>query len=132
MILNYIIAELEKFAPLAYQESYDNCGLLTGHKEQEVTGAILCLDCTEAVVKEAIQKKCNLIIAHHPIVFKGLKKLTGKNYVERAVMLAVKNDIAIYCMHTNLDNVHTGVNKKICEKLGLTNTRILSPKKELL
>jgi dinuclear metal center YbgI/SA1388 family protein len=115
MLLKNIITEIEKFAPLSYQESYDNCGLLTGHKEQEVTGAILCLDCTEAVIEEAIQKKCNLVIAHHPIIFGGLKKLNGKNYVERTVIKAIQNNIAIYACHTNLDNVKLGVNKKIAE-----------------
>lgn len=132
MILKKIIEEIEKFAPPAYQESYDNCGLLTGHKEQEVNGAILCLDCTEAIVEEAIQKKCNLIIAHHPIIFSGLKKLNGKNYVERTIIKAIQNNIAIYACHTNLDNVKNGVNKKIADKLGLINTQILSPKKTLL
>ena len=132
MILKNIIDELEKFAPPSYQESYDNCGLLTGHKELEVTGAILCLDCTEAVVEEAVNKKCNLIIAHHPIIFSGLKKLNGKNYVERTVIKAIQNNIAIYACHTNLDNVKNGVNKKIADKLGLINTQILAPKKSLL
>lgn len=132
MLLKNIINELEKFAPLSYQESYDNCGLLTGNKEHDVTGAILCLDCTEAVVEEAIQKKCNLIVAHHPIIFGGLKKLNGSNYVERTVIKAIQNNIAIYACHTNLDNVKLGVNKKIADKLGLINTRILCPKKSLL
>jgi len=132
MILKTIITEIENFAPLAYQESYDNCGLLTGNKEQEITGAILCLDCTEAVVEEAIQKKCNLIIAHHPIIFGGLKKLNGNNYVERTVIKAIQNNIAIYACHTNLDNVKLGVNKKIANKIGLINTQILAPKKSLL
>ena len=132
MILKYILQEIEKFAPLAYQESYDNCGLLTGNKEQEVTGAILCLDCTEAVVEEAIQKKCNLIIAHHPIIFSGLKKINGNNYVERTIIKAIQNNIAIYACDTNLDNVKLGVNKKIANKLGLINTHILAPKKSLL
>ncbi len=132
MLLKNIITELEKFAPLAYQESYDNCGLLTGNKEQEVTGALLCLDCTEAIIEEAINKKCNLIIAHHPIIFSGLKKLNGTNYVERTVIKAIQNNIAIYACHTNLDNVKHGVNKKIADKLGLLNTQILSPKKSLL
>jgi len=132
MKLKSITAYLESLAPPAYQENYDNAGLIVGSPEWEVSKALLCIDSTEEVVKEAILKKCNLIIAHHPIIFKGLKKLTGRNYVERAVMLAIKNDIAIYCMHTNLDNVHLGVNKKICEKLGLVNTEILSPKKQLL
>jgi dinuclear metal center YbgI/SA1388 family protein len=132
MLLKTIIAELEKFAPLAYQESYDNCGLLTGNKEQEVTGALLCLDCIEAVVEEAIQKKCNLIIAHHPIIFSGLKKLNGSNYIERTIIKAIQNNIAIYACHTNLDNVKLGVNKKIADKLGLVNQQLLSPKKSLL
>lgn len=132
MLLKTIITEIEKFAPLAYQESYDNCGLLTGHKEQEVTGAILCLDCIEAVVDEAIQKNCNLIIAHHPIIFSGLKKLNGTNYIERTIIKAIQNNIAIYACHTNLDNVKLGVNKKIADKLGLINQQILSPKKLVL
>ncbi len=132
MILKNIIYEIEKFAPLTYQESYDNCGLLTGNIDQEITGAILCLDCTEAIVEEAIQKKCNLIIAHHPIIFSGLKKLNGNNYVERTVIKAIQNNIAIYACHTNLDNVKLGVNKKIADKLGLINTQILAPKKSLL
>jgi len=132
MKLNALTSYLESFAPPAYQESYDNAGLIVGNPNSEIKKALLCIDSTEEVVKEAIRKKCNLIIAHHPIVFKGLKKFTGRNYVERAVMLAIKQDIAIYCMHTNLDNVYMGVNKKICEKLGLVNTQTLSPKKEIL
>ena len=132
MKLNALISHLESLAPPAYQESYDNAGLIVGNPEWEIKKALLCIDSTEEVVKEAIQKKCNLILAHHPIVFKGLKKFTGKNYVERTVMRAIKHDIAIYCMHTNLDNVQVGVNKKICEKLGLTNTHILSLKNEIL
>jgi dinuclear metal center YbgI/SA1388 family protein len=132
MIVKNIIAEIERYAPLAYQESYDNCGLLTGHKEQEVTGALLCLDCIEATIDEAIRKKCNLIIAHHPVIFGGLKKLNGTNYVERTVIKAIQNNIAIYACHTNLDNVKLGVNKKIADKLGLVNQHILLPKKGLL
>jgi dinuclear metal center YbgI/SA1388 family protein len=132
MLLKTIITELEKFAPLSYQESYDNCGLLTGNKEQEITGALLTLDCIEATIEEAIQKKCNLIIAHHPIIFGGLKKLNGSNYVERTVIKAIQHNIAIYACHTNLDNVKLGVNKKIADKLGLINQQILAPKKSLL
>jgi dinuclear metal center YbgI/SA1388 family protein len=132
MLLKTIITELELFAPLAYQESYDNCGLLTGYKEQEVSAALLCLDCTEAIVDEAILKKCNLIIAHHPIIFSGLKKLNGNNYIERTIIKAIQNNIAIYACHTNLDNVKSGVNKKIADKLGLTNLQILAPKNSLL
>lgn len=132
MILKDIIAEIEKFAPLSYQESYDNCGLLVGNKEQVVTGAILCLDCVEDVIDEAIAKKCNLIIAHHPIIFGGLKKLNGSNYVERTVIKAIQNNIAIYACHTNIDNVKLGVSKKMADKLGLVNQQILAPKKSLL
>lgn len=123
---------LELVAPRAYQESYDNSGLLTGHPDQEVTAILVALDCTEAVVEEAIKRKCNLIIAHHPIIFRGLKKLTGSNYVERTILKAIKNDIAIYAIHTNLDNVHTGVNRKMAEKIGLKNLSILSPKNTTL
>jgi dinuclear metal center YbgI/SA1388 family protein len=127
-----VTAYLEEIAPRAYQESYDNCGLLTGNQESEVGSILITLDVTEAVVEEALKKGCNLIIAHHPIIFKGLKKLTGSNYVERTIIKALKNDIAIYAIHTNLDNVMGGVNSKICEKIGLMNTRILAPKTHLL
>ena len=123
---------LESLAPKSYQEPYDNSGLLTGDASAEVKGILVTLDCLEDVVEEAIESHCNLIVAHHPIVFKGLKKLTGSNYVERVVIKAIKNDIAIYAIHTNLDNVHTGVNKKICERIGLKNLKILSPKKDTL
>ena len=132
MTIAQIIAELESFAPTAYQESYDNCGLLTGNKAAEATGALLTLDCTEAVVDEAISNNCNLIIAHHPVIFSGLKKITGASYVERTIIKAIKNDIAIYACHTNLDNVKQGVNKKIAEKLGLENLAILAPRNGLL
>lgn len=118
---------LETIAPLSLQESYDNAGLITGHHNQMVSKVLVTLDATEAVIDEAIQKGCNLVIAHHPIVFGGIKKLNGKNYVERTVIKAIKHDIAIYAIHTNLDNVHTGVNRKICDKLCLTETSILQP-----
>lgn len=123
---------LESLAPRSYQEAYDNSGLLTGTSDQEVTGILVTLDCTEAVVQEAIDNTCNLIIAHHPIVFKGLKKLTGSNYVERTVIKAIQHSVAIYAIHTNLDNVHTGVNRKIADKIGLTNLQILAPKPSTL
>jgi dinuclear metal center YbgI/SA1388 family protein len=123
---------LESIAPRAYQESYDNSGLLVGDAQAEVTGILVTLDCTEAVVHEAIERGCNLVVAHHPIVFKGLKKFTGSNYVERTVMLAIRHDVALYAIHTNLDNVHTGVNRKLAEKIGLTNLRILSPRQDTL
>lgn len=123
---------LESLAPPAYQESYDNSGLLTGEPSQEVTGILVTLDCTEPVVEEAIERGCNLIVAHHPIIFRGLKKLTGANYVERTVIKAIRHRVAIYAIHTNLDNIHHGVNKKICEKIGLKNVRILAPKTQVL
>ena len=123
---------LEEWAPLSYQESYDNAGLITGNPTVPVKGVLVTLDCIEEVVDEAIQFGCNLIVSHHPIVFKGLKKLTGSNYVERTIIKAIKNDVAIYAIHTNLDNVHTGVNRKICEKIGLKDVRVLSPKTDTL
>ncbi|HEY9006434.1 MAG TPA: Nif3-like dinuclear metal center hexameric protein [Ohtaekwangia sp.] len=123
---------LESIAPRSYQESYDNAGLITGNSSWTVTGILVTLDCVEAVIEEAITSQCNLIVAHHPIVFRGLKKLNGNNYVERTVIKAIKHDIAIHAIHTNLDNVHTGVNRKICEKIGLKNLKILQPKKDTL
>jgi dinuclear metal center YbgI/SA1388 family protein len=132
MIVKEVVDYLENVAPQSYQELYDNSGLITGNLHTTITGALITLDCTEAVVTEAIEKKCNLIIAHHPILFKGLKKLTGSNYVERTIIKAIKNDIAIYAIHTNLDNVHTGVNRKIAEKIGLRNLQILESKKGTL
>ncbi|HEX6224708.1 MAG TPA: Nif3-like dinuclear metal center hexameric protein [Chryseolinea sp.] len=123
---------LEGWAPVSYQESYDNAGLLTGDPDSEVRGILVTLDCTEAVVEESLLSGCNLIVAHHPIIFKGLKRLTGATYVERTIIKAIKHDVAIYAIHTNLDNVNTGVNKKICEKIGLKNTRILVPKTDTL
>ncbi len=123
---------LELFAPLAYQESYDNAGLIVGDPNAPVTGVLVSLDATEAIVDEAIARGCNLVVAHHPIVFKGLKKLNGKNYVERTVIKAIKHDVAIYASHTNLDNVTGGVNFTIAETLGLQNIRILAPKAQVL
>lgn len=127
MKIQQIINCIAQSAPLIYQESYDNSGLLTGSPDWEVSNALITLDVTEAVVEEAVENNSNLIIAHHPIIFKGLKRLTGENYVERTVIKAIKNDVAIYAAHTNLDNVKWGVNNIICEKLGLINRRILSP-----
>jgi len=123
---------LEEFAPLNLQESYDNCGLLTGSKSTIATGALITLDVTEAVIDEAIANNCNLIIAHHPLIFSGLKKLSGNSYVERTLIKAIKNDIAIYAMHTNLDNVIEGVNKMMAQKMGLKDGRILQTKSGLL
>ncbi|RYU92959.1 Nif3-like dinuclear metal center hexameric protein [Emticicia agri] len=132
MTIRDVTAYLEKLAPLSYQESYDNAGLLVGNPNEIITGILVSLDSTEDVVEEAIQKGCNLIVAHHPIVFKGLKKITGKNYVERTIIKAIKNDIAIYATHTNLDNVVNGVSFKIAQLLGLQQVRILTPKSDLL
>ena len=124
-----VIDHLESIAPSSLQESYDNSGLLVGEKSTKVSGVLISLDAIEATVNEAIEQKCNLIVAHHPIVFSGLKRFNNANYVQRTVQLAIKNDIAIYAIHTNLDNVYAnGVNSKIAEKLGLVNTRVLSPK----
>ncbi len=117
----------EKIAPFSLQESYDNSGLIVGDPEQLVKGVLVSLDCTEAVVAEAIQKNCNLIICHHPIVFQGLKKLNGNNYVERTVIKAIQNQIGILAVHTNLDNVYNGVNHVIASKIELENCQILKP-----
>jgi dinuclear metal center YbgI/SA1388 family protein len=122
-----IISELEEFAPLSYQEEYDNAGLIIGNPDQECKAVLLSIDVTENIIEEAIKKGVNLIIAHHPLIFSGLKKITGRNYIERSVIKAIKNDIAIYAAHTNIDNVLTGVNNKIGEKLGLRNCKILKP-----
>lgn len=123
-----VISFLESLASPALQESYDNAGLLTGNAHWDCTGIVCTLDATEEVIKEAIEKKCNLVVAHHPIIFGGLRKINGNNYVEQTVITAIKHDIAIYAIHTNLDNVINGVNGKIASKLGLKNCGILSPK----
>lgn len=132
MKIQDITTFLAQYAPPAYQETYDNAGLITGNAQAEVSQALVCLDCTEAVINEAIKYNCNLIIAHHPIVFKGLKTFTGKTYVERVIIKAIQNNIAIYAIHTNLDNVLNGVNGKIAQKLGLVNCKILAPKTSIL
>ncbi len=127
MKIRDIVSSIEEMAPLAYQESYDNAGLLIGSYDLVVTGVLICLDVVESVVEEAVKKGANLIIAHHPIVFKGLKRFNGNNYVERTVILAIQNNIAIYAAHTNLDSVKGGVSDRICDLIGLQNRRILSP-----
>ncbi len=132
MRLSEIINVLENFASPYLQENYDNATLIVGDYRYEISSALISLDCTEEIVDEAIKVGANLIISHHPIVFKGLKSLTGKNYVERTIIKAIKNNIAIYAMHTNLDNVKGGVNYKIADKLGLENCKILSPKSGFL
>ena len=132
MQIKEVITFLESIAPPSYQESYDNAGLIVGSPLWELNGTLLCLDSTEEVVEEAIASNCNLIIAHHPIVFKGLKRFNYRTYVERTVMKAIKNDIAIYAIHTNLDNMYAnGVNAKIAKKLGLKKTKVLAPKQQL-
>lgn len=128
MKVKELIKLLEQWAPKAYAEDYDNVGLLTGHPDAEITGVLCSLDCIEAVVEEAINKKCNVIVAHHPILFKGLKKITGSNYVERTIVKAIKNDICIYAIHTNLDSISDGVNAVIGKKLGIVDARILKPR----
>jgi dinuclear metal center YbgI/SA1388 family protein len=127
-----VIRSLESLAPKSYAESYDNPGLIVGNSDAEVTAILLSLDCIEAVVDEAIHKGCNLIVSHHPIVFKGLKKLTGANYVERTVIKAIQNGIALYAIHTNLDSVLDGVNGRLASKIGLQQLRILQPKQDAL
>src|SRR5882672_1367161 len=132
MKIEEIISCMEAFAHPVYQESYDNAGLLTGDGLSACTGVLVTLDVTEEVVKEAIEKKCNLIVAHHPIIFGGIKKINGKNYVEKSIIAAIKNDIAIYAIHTNLDNVLHGVNGKIADMLGLITRSIMAPKPNTL
>lgn len=124
---------LEQYAPLPLQDSFDNAGLQIGlTEEQEVTGALLCLDVTEDVIDEAVRKGCNLIVAHHPLLFHGLKSITGKTYVERCVVKAIKNGVGIYAAHTNLDNAQGGVNYRIAEKIGLDNIAFLETKQSLM
>jgi len=122
------IQVLEQAAPLSYQEGYDNAGLLTGNSNWNCTGILCTLDATEQVIMEAKERGCNLVVAHHPIIFGGLKKITGRNYVEKSVISAIKHDIVIYAIHTNLDNVLHGVNNRIADRLGLVSRRILAPK----
>jgi dinuclear metal center YbgI/SA1388 family protein len=129
MIIKEVTDILEELAPLSYAEDFDNVGLLVGDLNREVTGILVTLDTLEAVIDEAIDHNCNLVVSFHPIIFKGLKKLTGSDYVERVVIKALKNDIAIYSMHTALDNSALGVNAKICEVLGVTPTKVLIPQK---
>ena len=132
MKLKEITKVLENFAPLALQEDFDNAGLLVGNANAEISGALLCVDVTENVIDEAIEFGFNLIIAHHPLIFKGLKKILGKNYIERCILKAIKNDIAIYAAHTNFDSVKNGVSYKMAEKIGLKDLKILSPKENVL
>ena len=132
MKIKDFISELEKIVPLYLQEDYDNCGLIVGDSHLNISSVLICLDSVESVVEEAIERDCNLIIAHHPIIFSGLKKLTFDNYIERTIAKAIKNNIAIYAMHTNLDNIKNGVSFKMASVLGLSNPEILLPKKNFL
>ena len=127
-----VVDALEHYAPLPLQEGYDNAGLQVGLTEAvEVSGALLCLDVTEAVVDEAIRKGCNLIVSHHPLIFRKLARISDENYVQRTVRKAIKNDITIVSMHTNMDAAKGGVNFKIAEKLGLRNLRFFGGEKEI-
>ena len=128
MKISEIVSCLETLAPPSYQESYDNAGLLTGQANLECRGALIALDATEEIILEAVSKGCNLVVAHHPLIFKGLKKINGNNYVEKAVIAAIKHDIAVYAIHTNLDNVLDGVNGKMADLIGLTNRKPLVPR----
>ena len=123
---------LEEMAPLGYAESFDNVGLLVGDVNSNLSGVLVCHDALEEVIDEAISKKCNLVVCFHPILFSGLKKITGKNYVERAVIKAIKNDIAIYAVHTALDNHKNGVNKIFCDALGIKDSKVLIPKQNYI
>ena len=132
MKIQEILSVLEEMAPLSYAEDFDNVGLLVGNASTEATGVLVCHDALENVIDEAISKSCNLVVCFHPILFSGIKKITGKNYVERAILKAIKNDIAIYAVHTALDNHSQGVNKIFCDALGLTNTKVLIPKQKYI
>ena len=132
MKLKKIISSIESYAPLSLQESYDNAGLIVGSTNADIDKALICFDVTEEVIEQAISIGANLIISHHPIIFGGIKKLNGKNYVERIVIKAIKNDIALYAAHTNLDNIINGTNKILAEKLGLKNIKTLSPQRGIL
>ena len=120
-----IISKIEEVAPLSLQESYDNAGIQTGDVAAEATGALLCIDVTEDIVDEAISRGCNLIVSHHPLLFKGLKRISGRNEIERVVVKAIKNDITIYSAHTNMDNASEGVSKEIADRIGMTNRSVL-------
>ncbi len=125
MTISTITTHLESIAPLSLQESYDNAGLITGNPAWECRGILCTLDVTEEVVMEAVRRRCNCIVAHHPVIFRGLKKINGLSYVERAVIAAIKNDVAIYAAHTNLDNIMEGVNGRIADRIGLAERQVL-------
>ena len=128
MKIKQVLSALERFAPLPLQESWDNAGLQLGLTEVEVSGALLCLDVNEQIIDEAVAKGCNLIVSHHPLLFRGLKQISGADYVQRSVIKAIKHDIVIVSMHTNMDNALDGVNWKIAERLGLTDCKFFAQK----
>ena len=132
MTIQKVITEIEKHIAISQAEDFDNVGLLCGLPERNVSGILVCHDALENIVEEAIHRNCNLIVCFHPIIFSGLKSLTGKNYVERAVLKAIENKVAIYAIHTAFDNDFHGVNAGICNLLGLKNLKILQPKKDNL
>ena len=128
MKIKEVICALERFAPLPLQEDWDNAGLQLGLTETEASGALLCLDVNERIVDEAISKGCNLIVSHHPLLFRGLKTISDADYVQRTVMKAIRAGIAVVSMHTNMDNARGGVNFKMAEKMGLTDVEFFAPK----
>lgn len=132
MIIKEVTDFLETIAPLSYQESYDNSGLIIGNYKNEIKGILISFDCTEDIIKEAISKNCNLIISHHPLIFSGIKKINGNSFIDKIIISAIKNDISIYAIHTNIDNIITGVNKILCDKLNLINHKIMIPQTGLL
>jgi dinuclear metal center YbgI/SA1388 family protein len=131
MKIRDIIQHLEYYAPLEFQEEYDNCGLIAGNADSECTGILINLDCTENVVYEAVRKNCNLIISHHPLIFRPIRNLILQNEPAKTLVAAIKADIAVYAIHTNLDNIVSGVNATIADKLGLRNRRILLPRNDM-
>lgn len=122
-----IIQLFENFAPPSYQESYDNSGLQVGNASNKVTGILLCIDVTESIIDEAVAIGANLVISHHPLIFSGIKRLTGNNYIEKTIVKAIKHDVSIFSCHTNIDNISQGVSFKMGEKLGLVNMHVLKP-----
>jgi dinuclear metal center YbgI/SA1388 family protein len=131
MKIKEIIDHLEAFAPPEYQEEYDNSGLIAGDVNSECTGVLLSLDCTEQCVREAIEKNCNFIVSHHPLIFRPVRQVVPENAIGKALMAAIKADLVIYSIHTNLDNILAGVNATIADRLDLVNRKILLPKKDL-
>jgi len=132
MKIKNIISALDRLAPPMLQEDYDNSGLIYGDPEKDIDGALICLDITEAIIEEAINDNCQMIISHHPLIFRTIRKLIPNHFTSRILIRAIQEDIAIYSIHTNLDNVGTGVNQMLAQKLELENCKILKPQKGLL